>query len=150
MQSLFHKAHLKKSRKNTTGIRYEIPAVTSLVQLRSLMQRPLKKVGVIYRQWMGDFIRQNQRWCQQENIELVSVELPNQLSTSKLKYQLKHLLRKDIDTLWVVNDNGLLRPRSIQNVWLPLLKNVDKPVLVGINALADPELKFDRIDQLVQ
>jgi putative ABC transport system substrate-binding protein len=140
--SALHVDQQLKTLKNTSGIRYEIPAVTSLVQLRSLVKQPVKKVGVIYRQWMSDFVLQNQIWCQQEEIELVMIELANNTSVSQLKFQLKHLLRKDIDALWVVNDNALLRPRSIQNVWIPLLKKFDKPVLVGINALANTRLNF--------
>jgi hypothetical protein len=91
---------------------------------------------------MSPFIRQNQHWCQQEKIELIMIELPNHVSINKLKFQLKHLLRKNIDALWVVNDNGLLRARSIQNVWIPLLRNFNKPVLVGINHLTDTHLSF--------
>lgn len=128
--------------KNTTGIRYEIPAVTSLVQLRSIVKRPIKKVGVIYREWMGDFIAQNKVYCEQEGIELVMLKIPNKVSINYLNYHLKHLLRKDIDALWVVNDNGLLQPRFLQNAWLPLLKKFNKPVLVGLSSLTKTDLNF--------
>ncbi len=128
--------------KNTTGIRYEIPAVTSLVQLRSIVKRPIKKVGVIYREWMGDFIAQNQVYCEQEGIELVMLKIHNKVSINYLNYHLKYLLRKDIDALWVVNDNGLLQPRFLQNAWLPLLKKFNKPVLVGLSSLVKTDLNF--------
>ncbi|MCW8929967.1 MAG: hypothetical protein OQL19_07005 [Gammaproteobacteria bacterium] len=128
--------------KNTNGIRYEIPAVTSLVQLRSIVKHPIRKVGVIYREWMSDFIKQNQAYCEKERIELVAVKIPNKASIGQLSYHLKHLLHENIDALWVVNDNGLLQPRYIQNAWIPLLKNFNKPVLVGIKALAESNLNF--------
>jgi len=130
------------SLKNINGIRHEIPAVTSLVQLRSIVKHPIKKVGVIYREWMEDFIQQNQAYCQQEDIELVKVKISNTASISKLSYHLKHLLRSDIDALWVANDNALLQPRNIQNAWIPLLKRFDKPVIVGIHALTKKDLNF--------
>lgn len=44
MSALYLDRQLKKM-KNTTGIRYEIPAVTGLVQLRAIVKRPLKKGG---------------------------------------------------------------------------------------------------------
>lgn len=128
--------------KNINGIRYEIPAVTSLVHLRSIVKRPITKVGVIYREWMSDFIKQNQAYCQQEAIELFAVKIPDKTSIRQLNYQLKHLLNSDIDALWVVNDNGLLRPRYIQNTWIPLLKRFNKPVLVGISSLTESSLNF--------
>ncbi len=128
--------------KNTIGIRYEIPAVTSLVQLRTIVKAPIKRVGVIYRQWMNDFIAQNKAYCKQEDIELIAIKMPNSTSINKLSYQLKHLLHKNIDALWVVNDNGLLHARFIQNVWVPLLKNFNKPVVVGIQKLTKTNLNF--------
>ncbi len=128
--------------KNIIGVRFEIPAVTSLVQLRSIIKRPIKKVGVIYREWMSDFIKQNQAYCLQESIQLMGIKISDKPSMRHLNYQLKHLLRKDIDALWVVNDNGLLQARYLQNVWIPLLKRFDKPVLVGIKALTKTSLNF--------
>ncbi|MCU7835715.1 MAG: hypothetical protein KZQ83_10760 [gamma proteobacterium symbiont of Taylorina sp.] len=128
--------------KNINGIRYEIPAVTSLVQLREIVQRPIKKVGIIYREWMTDFIQQNQVYCEQEKIELVKVKIYNRTSLSQLNYHLKHLLHSDIDALWVANDNALLHPRIIQNVWIPLLKQFNKPVIVGIHRLTRKNLNF--------
>ena len=37
--------------KNSYGISYEIPIVTSLVNLRSILDKPIKKVGIIHRQF---------------------------------------------------------------------------------------------------
>ena len=128
--------------KNSLGIRHEIPAVTSLVNIRSLVKLPVKRVGVLYRQWMKDYIELNAAFCRQEGIELVGVEIPNSISIQKVKYHLKHLLNKDIDALWVVNDNALLSSRLMQNVWVPNIKQFNKPVVVGVEGLTATALNF--------
>jgi len=128
--------------KNSLGIRHEIPAVTSLVNIRSLVKQPVKRVGVLYRQWMKDYIELNAAFCRQEGIELVGVEIPNSISIQKVKYHLKHLLNKDIDALWVVNDNALLSSRLMQNVWVPNIKQFNKPVVVGVEGLTATALNF--------
>ena len=128
--------------KNSLGIRHEIPAVTSLVNIRSLVKLPVKRVGVLYRQWMKDYIELNAAFCRQEGIELVGVEIPNSISIQKVKYHLKHLLNKDIAALWVVNDNALLSSRLMQNVWVPNIKQFNKPVVVGVEGLTATALNF--------
>jgi len=128
--------------RNTIGIRHEIPAVTSLVNIRSLVKSPVQRVGVLYREWMHDYIELNTAFCQQEGIELVGIEVPNNISMQKVKYHLKHLLNSDIDALWVVNDNGLLSSRLMQNVWLPNIKQFNKPVVVGVEGLTTTALNF--------
>jgi len=116
--SALHVDRLLKGIKNITGIRYEVPAVTSLVTMRNLIKRPLKRVGVIYREWLDTQVQINKKLCAIEKIELIAVKLPNQVSFQKFSYHLKHLLaRDDIDALWVVNDNALLNSRVIQNGW---------------------------------
>lgn len=141
--SALHVDRLIPGIKNIVGIRYEVPAVTSLVAMRSLSNAPIKKVGVIYREWMDEQIELNRKLCAFEKIELVTVRLPNKVSFQKFSYHLKHLLdREDIDALWVVNDNALLSPRVIQNGWLPALRRFDKPVVVGTEGLTKNNLKF--------
>jgi len=141
--SALHVDRLISGIKNIMGIRYEVPAVTSLTAMRSLSYSPIKRVGVIYREWMSEQVEINRKLCTFEKIELVTVKLPNKVSFQKFSYHLKHLLdRDDIDALWVVNDNALLSPRVIQNGWLPALKHFDKPVVVGTEGLTKHNLKF--------
>jgi hypothetical protein len=128
--------------KNATGIRYEIPAVTSLVQLRSLIDKPIRKVGLLYRSWMRDYYELNRKFAAEEGFELVGIELPNLVNFKQLNYHLRHLVRRDIDVLWVVNDNALLSERFMQNAWLPALRHFDRPVIVGIDTLTRTELNF--------
>jgi len=130
--------------KNTIGIRYEIPAVTSIVNLRSVMSKPIKKVGVVYREWMTNLIVENQKYCTPEGIELVSYILPNKDSdmTDKLKNGIETLLKKGVDALWVVNDNTLLNGNTLSSAWLPTIGSKDIPVIVGIEPLLASNLNF--------
>jgi hypothetical protein len=128
--------------KNAQGIRHEIPAITSALFIRSLVEQPVRRVGVLYRKWMRNYIQLNAKFCKQEGIELVAIEVSNRISLNKVNYHLRHLLKQNIDALWVVNDNALFSSQIIQNVWLPNIKQFNKPVIVGIEALTTTPLNF--------
>ncbi|MFT5162949.1 MAG: hypothetical protein ACI9FJ_001530 [Alteromonadaceae bacterium] len=130
--------------KNATGIRYEIPAVTSIVNMRTVLQKPVKRVGVIHRKWMRGLIDDNNKYCLAEGIELVSIEIPNKDKKldKKLKSGLKSLLNKKIDALWVLNDNALLNANMIRSAWLPVIGNAKLPVIVGIKPMLSTQLNF--------
>ncbi|PCK09141.1 MAG: hypothetical protein COA42_05665 [Alteromonadaceae bacterium] len=123
---------------NSSGIRYEIPAVTSLINLRQLMKKDLKRVGVIYRPWMKASIMENAALCQREIIELVGYELPAESKniSKEITKGLKKLRSSKIDALWVVNDSALINRKTITKAWLPGLKKMKVPVIVGVEALA--------------
>ncbi len=142
VMSALYVDRILKQMQNTQGIRHEIPAVTSLSSIRSLVKQPIKRVGVLYRKWMYNYIQLNSYFCQQEGIELVTVEIPNRISVKKLNYHLKHLLKRNLDALWVVNDNTLIKSQLIQNVWLPNIKQFNKPVIVGVEGLISTSLNF--------
>ena len=108
VMSALYVDRLLSQMKNAQGIRHEIPAVTSISNIRSLVKLPIKRVGVLYRQWMREYIELNSAFCQQEGIELVAVEIPNSISVKNLSYHLRHLLKKNIDALWIANDNRLI------------------------------------------
>ena len=128
--------------KNAQGIRHEIPAITSARFIRSLVKQPVRRIGVLYREWMKDYIKLNEVFCKREGIELVAIEMPNSVTSNNVNYHLRHLLRQNIDVLWVVNDNALFSSQMIQNVWLPNMKQFNKPVIVGIEALTTTHLNF--------
>ncbi|MCO7223729.1 ABC transporter substrate binding protein [Pleionea sp. CnH1-48] len=119
--------------KNATAIRYEIPAVTSVVAMRSILGKPVKKVGVVYREWMEDIIKENQRYCKTEGIELVGIKLPNKSGKvdSKVRDALKSL-SNDVDALWILNDNALLTRDALLKAWLPSRGKSKLPAIVGI------------------
>ncbi|MFK5893335.1 MAG: hypothetical protein QM504_08965 [Pseudomonadota bacterium] len=142
VMSALYVDRLLKQMKNTQGIRHEVPAVTSIRNIRSLVKTPIKRVGVLYRKWMRDYIKLNSNYCQLEGIELIAIEISNTISVKSLSYHLRHLLNKNIDALWVANDNALISSQLIQNVWLPNIKQFNKPVIVGVEGLTTTALDF--------
>ena len=130
--------------KNATGIRYEIPAVTSIVNMRSVLSGKIKKVGVVHRKWMTKLIEENAKYCRSEGIELVSIAIPNKDSKldKKLKSGLKSLLNQKVDAIWVLNDNVLLNRKMIGNAWLPVIGKARLPVIVGIKPMLSTKLNF--------
>jgi len=128
--------------KNAQGIRHEIPAITGIRFIRSLVKQPVRRVGVLYRKWMKDLVQINAKFSKQEGIELIAVEMPNNVTLNNMNYHLRHLLSQDLDALWVLNDNALFSSQMIQNVWLPNMKQFNKPVIVGIEALTSTRLNF--------
>jgi len=135
---------LVKKMENATGIRYEIPAVTSVVNLRSLLKSNVKKVGVVYRSWMKSFIKENAEYCRREGIELVGYEISGKKKnySKKIKKGVKKLLKKDIDALWIVNDNALLNKDALVKGWIPSLKKAETPVIVGVKSLVQTKFNF--------
>mgnify|MGYP000580844889 CR=1 FL=1 len=119
--------------KNFTAIRYEIPAVTSAVAMRNILNQPVKKIGVIYRSWMKNLIEENKRYSRAEGIELVGIELPNKIPNVSLKVKdaLK-VLSKKVDAIWILNDNSLLTRDALTKAWLPLRRKSRLPAIVGI------------------
>lgn len=131
--------------KRVTGIFYEVPGVTILVNLRSILDEPVRKVGVIHRGAMEDFVRESARWCAAENIELVPYPIPGQGDdvAKAVRTGVRRLWRKDaVDALWVLNDNFYLTPEIIRDGWLPALERFEKPVLVGVENFVSTGIKF--------
>lgn len=129
---------------NVVGINYEIPAVTTLVNLRAILPKPIKKTGVIYRASMEDLYLRNAEFCKQEGIELVGIKVSDASDPkSSLDKAIKELVgRGDIDALWVLNDNFFLNAKLIVGSWQPGLSGWKRPVIVGIETLVRPAFKF--------
>lgn len=129
---------------NAVGVNYEIPAVTILVNLRSVLPTSLKKAGVIYRASMEDMFQRNAEFCKQENLELVGLKVDDATDAKEgLDKALKEMVaRSDIDALWVINDNFFLNAKLIKDVWLSRLSGWKHPVIVGVETLVKPEFKF--------
>lgn len=129
---------------NVVGINYEIPAVTTIVNLRSLLSNPIRKIGVVHRASMDDMIQRNAEFCKQENVEIVGIRVPDDADAkTALDDALKTLTKRaDIDVLLVINDNFFLNAKLVKEVWLPRLSGWKHPVVVGVESLVKPELKF--------
>lgn len=130
--------------RNATGISYEVPAVTTIVNLRSLLQAPIGKVGVIYRASMESFFVKNAAFCKRENIELVGVKVADDADAkTALKNGLEQLnAGGGVDALWVLNDNFFLNVALLKSVWLPAAAKQRKPIVVGVESLIATSLNF--------
>ena len=131
--------------RRAAGIFYEVPGVTILVNLRSLVEGPVRKVGVIVRPSMMDFVRENAKWCKYENIELVPFEVAEErLDVARaVRTGVRRLRDKEkVDALWILNDNYFLSRETIGGGWLPALERFHKPVLVGVENFVSLRSRF--------
>jgi len=124
-----------------TGIPYEVPAVTSLVNLRRVIEAPVHRVGVVHRPRFADFVQRQAELASVEGFEIVPIELGERPQAAQLRRALGKL-RTQTDTLWVLNDNALLAPEMIGEVWLPFMKGNTAPVVVGIEPLVNTPTPF--------
>lgn len=130
---------------NVNAIAYQTPMVTALVNFRRVISQPLTKVGVIFREPLADFVAKHMRICRDEKITVVGVEVGDDTSKHKQEISggLYTLLKKEkVEALWIPNDDLLLKPELIGNVWYPALKKKNVPLIVGIESLVAPAINF--------
>jgi hypothetical protein len=130
---------------NAEAISYEIPIVTSVINLRLLIGTPIQKVGIVHRELMKGLIEQNREACARENINIICRVIPNKavFLNLPLKKAINELLTDEhVDALWIPNDNILISPAFLTEVWIPQINKFKKPVIVGIEVLASPSLDF--------
>lgn len=129
---------------NAAAINYEIPAVTTLVDLRAIARSPVRRAGMIYRASMAGVFRRNAEFCKAESIELVGREVPDAAEAGAgLETALRSLVADPrIDALVVLNDNFFLNAALLGSVWLPVLSDWKRPVVVGVESLVRPDLRF--------
>lgn len=128
---------------NTTGIAYEIPAITTIVNLRSFIHRPVQRVGVLYRPLFAQYVKKQRDLAAVEHVQLVPVEVSSDPGPYEIRRALDGLVRRDrVDAIWVLNDNALLDPRLIAKGWLNVLHKRPVAVVVGVGSLVDPRLNF--------
>lgn len=129
--------------KNTTGISYEIPGITTFVGLRSFVYRPIRRVGVLYRPLFSNYVRKQAQLAEVEKINLVAVEVSADPGPYEIRRALDQLTRRDkVDAIWVLNDNVLLDPALIAKGWLYVLHKSPVAVVVGVASLVDTRLHF--------
>lgn len=132
---------LQRTVPNSVAISYEVPAVTAMVGLRTL-GLDVRRVGVVYRKGFANHIARQEALMQVEKLTFVKQELPNKPRVQELRAALVHLQRAGVDALWLPNDNGLLNPKFLANVWLPYASRLDAPVVVAVRSLVSEHAEF--------
>jgi hypothetical protein len=130
---------------NAAGISYEIPIVTSVLNIRPACQKEIRKVGIVYRGFMSGDIEKNKVFCEKEGIVLAGRAAAERTfdRSFSLRRNLRWLLEKEkVDALWAPNDNLFLSGALIRDVWQPLIRTHMIPVIVGVKNLAAPAMEF--------
>jgi putative ABC transport system substrate-binding protein len=125
---------------HATGIAYEVPGVTAFVNLRAVIDAPVRRVGVIYRPLLRKFVERQRRLAAREHIELVAVAVPTDVTAEGLRDALAQLIRgRKIDAIWMLNDNALVRDAQfLDDAWRAELREAKVPLVVGAANLVDP------------
>lgn len=128
---------------NATGIAYEVPGVTTFVQLRSFVYRPVQRVGVIYRPLFQNYLRKQRELGRSEQITLVERQVGDEPGVYEIRAALTELIKVErVDAIWVLNDNALLTPELIGKGWLKVLHKHPTNVVVGVSNFVDSRLHF--------
>ncbi len=127
--------------KNTVGIEYQVQAVTSLVALRSLFKKPLTRVGVLYREEISSFIKEQQELCNLEKIELVAKLIKPKhgaVRANDINKGLKQLIKTEkVDAIWILNDSILLKQELLIGGWIPRLRKSKVTTVVNLRKFAE-------------
>ncbi len=124
------------------GVIYEVPLLTSVVNLRALVEKPIRRVGVLHRPVFSGFLEEQTKLAAPEGVEIVAI--PVEEPTPSLIRKGINQLKGDtpVDAIWVLNDNRMLTPDLIRRGWVPALENNDIPVLVNIRTLLSRRVDF--------
>jgi len=136
---------LKSELVRATGISYEVPGVTALTSLRSIIKTPVARVGVVHGRQLAGFIERQRALAAAERITIVTVEVAgDQPTLSDVRAALLALGRNPgIDALWVLNDNRLLKgAQFLADVWIPGVESLNVPVVVGAAPLVNAQAPF--------
>lgn len=127
---------------NLGGVIYEVPLLTSIVNLRALVDQPVRRVGVLHRRIFSRFLEEQGRLATPEGIELVPIEVEGATS-GKIRDGLARLrLEQRVDAIWILNDNRLLTRELIRDAWLPALRDNATPVIVNVRSLLSSQVDF--------
>lgn len=128
--------------KSTFGIMYEIPGVTLFTNLRNLLEKKVERVGVISREGFEAFVSEQRDLMKIEEFELINQPVRSRPSPREIRLAVKRLYRRKVDALWVLNDNGILRPDLIMKGWVPALSQLNLPAVVGVSTLVSDTVEF--------
>lgn len=129
--------------RNVTGVSYEVPGITTFVNLRSFVYRPIQRVGVLHRALFRTYVEQQARLARLEQVQLVPLEMSRSPGPHEIRKGLDRLIHDEqVDAVWVLNDNVLLKPELIAKGWLKVLHKNPIAVVVGVGTLVDARLHF--------
>lgn len=134
-----------KGVKNAAGIFYEVPLVTGVVNLRAIMPGVrFRKVGVLFREFMAASVKNNQVFCEKEQITLTAYPIRDTGDiAAEIKKGLESLDKKEkIDALWILNDSAMINAELLREVWLPFAAEFEKPIIAGVEVLVQPRFRF--------
>jgi len=129
--------------RNVTGVSYEVPGITTFVNLRTFVYRPIQRVGVLHRQLFRTYVEEQARLAKLEQVQLVPIEMSRSPGPHEIRKGLDRLIHDEqVDAVWVLNDNVLLKPELIAKGWLKVLHKSPIAVVVGVGSLVDARLHF--------
>ncbi len=130
---------------NAMAISYEVPIVTSVIHLREVLDIENVKLGIVYRDLLRDFIKDNSAYCKQEGIELQSYYVPEGETRYEkvLQIGLTKLAERDsVNVIWVPNDKVFLTKSAIETIWRPFSEKYQIPVIVGVENFVMTAVNF--------
>jgi putative ABC transport system substrate-binding protein len=128
---------------NASGVAYEVPGVTAFVNLRSVIERPVTRVGVVHRPPFRRFVDRQKLLAAKEQVTIVAEEVPADPSANDVRRALRALSMSGVDALWVLNDNALLKDAQfLEAAWRPEIATLGVPVVVGVPTLVSAEARF--------
>lgn len=128
--------------KNATGIRYEVPLVAVVTNLRRVLSLPLARVGVIRRNGFARLVQFEATLAAREKVELVAESVTNAPNASEMKAAIRRIKGR-ADALWILNDDKLLSPRLLADAWVPGLNETPYiPTIVGVRSLVSANAPF--------
>jgi hypothetical protein len=134
---------LRGELRNASGVAYEVPGVTAFVNLRSVIERPVARVGVVHRPPFRRFVERQKLLAIKEQVTVVAEEVPPDPSAADVRRALRSLRMSGVDALWVLNDNALLKDAQfLEAAWRPEIVSLGVPVVVGVPTLVSAEARF--------
>jgi putative ABC transport system substrate-binding protein len=101
-------------------------------------------VGVLHRPSFRRFVERQKALAAKEQITVLPVEVPSEATSSDVRNALRSFHGAgQIDALWVLNDNTLLRNGAfLETVWRPEIASLNVPVIVGVPTLVSAQARF--------
>jgi len=135
-------AELQPTVPNSLAISYETPAVTTMVGVRTLLGRPVERVGILHRKGFEHLVATHRKLLAREHMDVVTEAVSSKPSVDEVKRGLRRIWRRGADSLWVMNDNALLTRRLLSEAWLPFAERRPIPIAVGVPSLIGENTQF--------